>query len=54
MGHAILWESGHLSSGKYPLGIGNFGDGLAPFLPVRGADHVDPGSNISQNHGKLT
>ena len=29
-GHAILWESDHLSSGKHPLGIGYLGDRFQP------------------------
>ena len=30
MGHAILWDSDHLSSGKYPLGMGNLEDEVQP------------------------
>ena len=30
-GHAIFLDSDHLSSGKYPLGIGNLGDEVQPF-----------------------
>ena len=30
-GHAILWDSDHLFSGKVPLEIGNLGDEVQPW-----------------------
>ena len=47
-GHTILWDSDHLSSGKFPLGIGNLGDEVEPFRSFVRYRHIRVGNGLNK------